>query len=1188
MINQGYRVKRKGFRRISILNLILALFFLTFPFTLSPSPFTYAQEIPPQTKKDVVKNFKANLNTFSPFGSSEGCNLKARGDANCDGVVNQFDLSIWEVEFSSLNSPQRSDFNNDGVINLLDFGVWRGTFYAQKNSGVTQYLSSTVNVILDLIQDPEKLAWIPGQAWNDILDRLTVSAQERQTKPPELQSSQSFTASSGLSQIFSSNSNGNTQQVSFDLNGNATSSQLFSSNGQQLAGVSFLESGATIINTEQDGIQVQITKSSGGAVIQAFANPDGSLLAIKSWPTQASYDAGEPPLSVTVPGQGNIRNVLNIQPNGDSILEKTDSLGNVLNRNQIRANGTLVTEDFQNKTLVQSNSQVGFTTLTLDNNIGGKTDYMFYQSQLYAVVQTTSKGEAYIAKPLNPEGTSWNFESNISGRKSEKTVSNPITELKSSTPDPIELIKYINYYKSLSSNPSQLNFSDTFPTTARTLDPQIKKANNILTITNGQTPAVLGIVNEVNAQQITQSDDPNKSAQVNGYQTVINVRTDPTGNGAGGPISILEVATYGPGPTGGAAQIQLGSSQTVISPTTSIPPINNLDPVGAAIRVTDQITSQITVDGQSGFLPGNTAIGVPRDTKSLTEMTATLPPAADALPGAAPAPPPAAPAAPAAQAPSIEQLAKIAGDAADKASGGAGVKADAAFKAAIDAKANVDQASGLAATSYMIAAIREAKDDPAWDPAGKNLVVEARNAGLNTEKTVEAGLAAINAQRAALGAGALAAPSLTSFSPPATTAGPTAASAAAPVAIAAAGLPAVGSPFSFGNGFTGTITFSQNGVITATIPGTAHGTATFTQNLKTVDADFSDARGSFHSEAGALTNMTGTGGSITGLTRNADGTIGLAAVGDTSFIGADGFIEAGAGRAATAEERDAWNAQAREQGLATGAMQTGFEVQSDGTVKSVTSHVTAESFCFLAGTLISTPNGPTAIETLKPGDKVYSYNEKTGQKQISDFKELDINFVDEYLIINGKIHATVYHPFYIVIPDSIRDPDRLAWIPGQAWNDIIVSGMTGLITVRADELKIGDILPTEKGEYVPVYSIEKVKAPKTTVYNLMNVSLNNNFYAEGILVHNYASEEDAQAGANPYDSWTGDYNGGVTQDSAPADNSVSQSTEQGGNSVDAGGNFGGESIGGGDPGSAPGTSESGNDQGASSSTGDGF
>jgi hypothetical protein len=154
----------------------------------------------------------------------------------------------------------------------------------------------------------------------------------------------------------------------------------------------------------------------------------------------------------------------------------------------------------------------------------------------------------------------------------------------------------------------------------------------------------------------------------------------------------------------------------------------------------------------------------------------------------------------------------------------------------------------------------------------------------------------------------------------------------------------------------------------------------------------------------------------------------------------------------------------------------GTPVVEENTYKS-------NSSCFLAGTKISTPLGPVAIETLKPGMKVYSYNDLTKEKEVSDFAGLDINLVNEYLIINGKIETTMYHPFYIL------------------------DNRTGLLSLRkAGTLKTGDLMVGESGEPIEIKSIQKI-IKKETVYNLLTVTPNDNFYAEGILVHNYNNDK---------------------------------------------------------------------------------
>ena len=175
-------------KNITRSSVFLGLLLLLATCYLLPAPSASAQEVSSKTKKDVVKNFKANLDTYSPFGSSSDCSLKAKGDANCDGSVNQFDLSIWEVEFNTANNPRRSDFNGDGVVNLLDFGVWRGTYYPSKlsqakGSEFLKSVSSQASLIDLLLQGGRVINLISKKApisqlghWNFgyFLDQLEI------------------------------------------------------------------------------------------------------------------------------------------------------------------------------------------------------------------------------------------------------------------------------------------------------------------------------------------------------------------------------------------------------------------------------------------------------------------------------------------------------------------------------------------------------------------------------------------------------------------------------------------------------------------------------------------------------------------------------------------------------------------------------------------------------------------------------------------------------------------------------------------------------------------------------------------------------------------------------------------------------------------------------------------------------
>nr|WP_263324589.1 polymorphic toxin-type HINT domain-containing protein [Neobacillus sp. Marseille-Q6967] len=133
--------------------------------------------------------------------------------------------------------------------------------------------------------------------------------------------------------------------------------------------------------------------------------------------------------------------------------------------------------------------------------------------------------------------------------------------------------------------------------------------------------------------------------------------------------------------------------------------------------------------------------------------------------------------------------------------------------------------------------------------------------------------------------------------------------------------------------------------------------------------------------------------------------------------------------------------------------------------------------CFTAGTQVKTDNGTKPIEEVKVGDSVLAKNTDTNEM---DYKLVDMVFTNEVdeiyhlQIGNERISTTADHPF---------------WINGNEWR-------------KAKDLKEGDLVETDHGEYVPINKIETIKA-KTTVYNFSVQDFHTYYVSElGILVHN--------------------------------------------------------------------------------------
>ena len=132
--------------------------------------------------------------------------------------------------------------------------------------------------------------------------------------------------------------------------------------------------------------------------------------------------------------------------------------------------------------------------------------------------------------------------------------------------------------------------------------------------------------------------------------------------------------------------------------------------------------------------------------------------------------------------------------------------------------------------------------------------------------------------------------------------------------------------------------------------------------------------------------------------------------------------------------------------------------------------------CFAEGTLILTPEGSKQIEQLHSGDVVINYNFSTRSRDKGTISKIEIIDSPDYYLINNLIKVTGTHPFYIKTSKGIE-----------------------LIRVR--DLHSGDRLIEQDNSLVTVDSMEHVYN-SITVYNLISINPNHNFYADGFLVHN--------------------------------------------------------------------------------------
>ncbi|WP_017327148.1 polymorphic toxin-type HINT domain-containing protein [Synechococcus sp. PCC 7336] len=133
--------------------------------------------------------------------------------------------------------------------------------------------------------------------------------------------------------------------------------------------------------------------------------------------------------------------------------------------------------------------------------------------------------------------------------------------------------------------------------------------------------------------------------------------------------------------------------------------------------------------------------------------------------------------------------------------------------------------------------------------------------------------------------------------------------------------------------------------------------------------------------------------------------------------------------------------------------------------------------CFVSGTHVLTPHGKTAIDSLRPGDWVISWDEETGevsQRQVTEWYERQAPVIIDLFIGTEKISCTPEHPF---------------WVKGRGW-------------MRASQLTVGTILQTRAGEPVSIDAVRKHDEP-TNIYNVEITGLHTYFVSNlEILSHN--------------------------------------------------------------------------------------
>ena len=156
------------------------------------------------------------------------------------------------------------------------------------------------------------------------------------------------------------------------------------------------------------------------------------------------------------------------------------------------------------------------------------------------------------------------------------------------------------------------------------------------------------------------------------------------------------------------------------------------------------------------------------------------------------------------------------------------------------------------------------------------------------------------------------------------------------------------------------------------------------------------------------------------------------------------------------------------------------------------------SDCFVKGTKVTMGDGTfIPIESLDIGDEVLSFNEETKTQEnkliIGKNDPLHDDLVKYVISDDITLTSTEDHPYYV------KDKGIASYLPSK----------TNLLYELGDDrdavqIEVGDILFHQDGRELEILDIEKIITPKLFPVQtyIIHVEDNNNFYAEGILVHN--------------------------------------------------------------------------------------
>lgn len=143
------------------------------------------------------------------------------------------------------------------------------------------------------------------------------------------------------------------------------------------------------------------------------------------------------------------------------------------------------------------------------------------------------------------------------------------------------------------------------------------------------------------------------------------------------------------------------------------------------------------------------------------------------------------------------------------------------------------------------------------------------------------------------------------------------------------------------------------------------------------------------------------------------------------------------------------------------------------------SSCSCEDSCFVAGTLVDTPDGPRPIETLVPGDVVWSVNVTSGTKHPARVEAVHTGTGVDFHAV--RVNGVTTHPMTANHP--VLDARTQRFVP-------------------VSQLEDGARLMDASGQVTALERRSRAWELPQTVYNLQVTGPDHTFVADGVVVHN--------------------------------------------------------------------------------------